>query len=131
MADKKLSSVSPVSDMNYVYAETASGETVKISKADLASVVAGLIPYPFQYRNSIGYYGKIKDYNNAVDSGIYELKGSGGSNEPPTTKMYGVLIVMKANDNIVQLSFHNDNDEVFFRLFVLGGWRAWTRLSNV
>lgn len=44
MADKKLSSVSPVSDMNYVYAETASGETVKISKADLASVVAGLLP---------------------------------------------------------------------------------------
>ena len=25
----------------------------------------------------------------------------------------------------------NDNDEVFSRLFVLGGWRAWTRLSNV
>ena len=94
-------------------------------------VVAGLIPYPFQYRDSIGYYGKIKDYNNAVDSGIYELKGSGVSNEPPTSKMYGVLIVMKANDNIVQLSFHNDNDEVFSRLFVLGGWRAWTRLSNV
>ena len=43
MADKKLSSVSAVSDMNYVYAETSTGETVKISKADLASVVAGLI----------------------------------------------------------------------------------------
>lgn len=43
MADKKLSSVSAVNDMNYVYAETSSGETVKISKADLASVVAGVI----------------------------------------------------------------------------------------
>ena len=93
--------------------------------------VAGLIPYPFQYRNSIGYYGNIKDYNNAVDSGIYELRGSGVSNEPPTNKMYGVLVVMKANDNIVQLSFHNDNNEVFSRLFVYGGWGAWTRLSNV
>lgn len=93
--------------------------------------VAGLIPYPFQYRNSIGYYGNIKDYNNAVDSGIYELKGSGVSNEPPTDKMYGVLVVMKANDNIVQLSFHNDKKEVFSRLFVYGGWGAWTRLSNV
>lgn len=46
MADKKLSSVSAVSDMNYVYAETSTGETVKISKADLASVVAGLMGYP-------------------------------------------------------------------------------------
>ena len=50
MADKKLSSVSAVSDMNFVYAETSSGETVKISKADLASVVAGLSP-----RDGISY----------------------------------------------------------------------------
>lgn len=42
-ADKKLNSVNLVNDASYVYAETASGETVKISKADLASVVAGLI----------------------------------------------------------------------------------------
>ena len=44
MADKKLNSVSPVTDAAYVYAETSNGDTVKISKADLASVVAGLIP---------------------------------------------------------------------------------------
>lgn len=43
MADKKLSSVNSVSDASYLYAETSSGETVKISKADLASVVAGII----------------------------------------------------------------------------------------
>ena len=53
MADKKLSSVSPVSDMNYVYAETASGETVKISKADLASVVAGIIGTANQNKNGL------------------------------------------------------------------------------
>lgn len=40
MSDKKLNSVSPVTDAAYVYAETSNGETVKISKADLASVVA-------------------------------------------------------------------------------------------
>lgn len=39
-ADKKLNSVGSVSDAAFVYAETLSGETVKISKADLASVVA-------------------------------------------------------------------------------------------
>ena len=53
MADKKLSSVSPVSDMNYVYAETASGETVKISKADLASVVAELLPVASIYKKGL------------------------------------------------------------------------------
>lgn len=53
MADKKLSSVNAVSDMNYVYAETASGETVKISKADLASVVAGQIGIVDSTRNGL------------------------------------------------------------------------------
>lgn len=43
MADKKLNSVSSVTDAAFVYAETSNGETVKISKADLASVVAGVM----------------------------------------------------------------------------------------
>jgi hypothetical protein len=47
MSDRKLSSVSAVSDASFVYAETSSGETVKISKADLASVVAGLLSSKF------------------------------------------------------------------------------------
>ena len=47
MADRKMSSVSAVSDMNFVYAETSTGELVKISKADLASVVAGLLSSKF------------------------------------------------------------------------------------
>ena len=44
MADKKLSSVDVVNDMAFIYAETSDGKTVKISKADLASVAAGLLP---------------------------------------------------------------------------------------
>ena len=47
MADKKLSSVSAVSDASFVYAETSTGETVKISKANLASVVGGLLSSKF------------------------------------------------------------------------------------
>lgn len=44
MADKKLNAVSTASDGAYIYAEDASGNQIKISKADLASVVAGLLP---------------------------------------------------------------------------------------
>ena len=43
MADKKLNAVSTASDGAYVYAEDANGNQIKISKADLASVVAELI----------------------------------------------------------------------------------------
>ena len=44
MADKKLNAVSTASDGAYIYAEDASGNQIKISKADLALVVAGLLP---------------------------------------------------------------------------------------
>lgn len=43
MADKRLNDVSTASDGAYVYAEDASGNQIKISKADLATVVAGLL----------------------------------------------------------------------------------------
>ena len=43
MADKKLNAVSTASDGAYIYAEDASGNQIKISKADLASVVAGVM----------------------------------------------------------------------------------------
>lgn len=55
MSDKKLNSVSSVTDAAYVYAETSNGETVKISKADLASVVAGLMPYKGLIYTNSGY----------------------------------------------------------------------------
>lgn len=75
MADKKLSSVSAVSDMNYVYAETSTGETVKISKSDLASVVAGLMPSA-----SLTKDGKMTSsmYANASFFGL--STGSSGAN---------------------------------------------------
>lgn len=43
MADKKLNAVSTAKDGAYIYAEDASGNQIKISKADLATVVAGMI----------------------------------------------------------------------------------------
>ena len=43
MADKKMNDFATATDGAYIYAESASGEQIKISKADLASVVAGLL----------------------------------------------------------------------------------------
>ena len=67
MADKKLNSVSPVTDAAYVYAETSNGDTVKISKADLASVVAGLL-----YIDSIRI---LKIETTSGGSGVFGNKG--------------------------------------------------------
>lgn len=81
MADKKLSSVSAVSDMNFVYAETSTGETVKISKADLASVVAGLLSIPsgkraFSYKESFSNNGTVSINIGKVRGLIYVKCGS-------------------------------------------------------
>lgn len=71
MADKKLNAVSTASDGAYVYAEDASGNQIKISKADLASVVAGLSPinaavqdgvFIMFHRNSDNYPLMVKPY---------------------------------------------------------------------
>ena len=79
MADKKLSSVNAVSDMNYVYAETSSGETVKISKSDLASVVAGVIGLAGLNNNGLmpeGLFVRSGNKTNYLDAGAsYNLGG--------------------------------------------------------
>ena len=41
--DKELNAVSTAKDGAYIYAEDANGNQIKISKADLASVVAGIL----------------------------------------------------------------------------------------
>ena len=43
MSDKKMNEFPTAADGAFVYAEDANGNQIKISKADLASVVAGLI----------------------------------------------------------------------------------------
>lgn len=84
MADKKLNSVSPVTDAAYVYAETSNGDTVKISKADLASVVAEqfITNSEPQFSIATNHHSVIgivwgRDYNNE-NSVAYIFVGSVG-----------------------------------------------------
>ena len=56
MSDVRLNDKSVASDAAYIYAETASGEQVRISKADLATVVAGLTMNKFFILHSNSEY---------------------------------------------------------------------------
>lgn len=107
MADKKLSSVSAVSDMNFVYAETSSGETVKISKADLASVVAGLIGNASVSEEGImplGYAFGTSTRTIAKDE-VYEVGGVNGLFLFQDIASYGHWHIMfKAKDTLINLS---------------------------
>lgn len=60
MADKKLNEVTKVTDMAYVPVIMADGSVGQIAKADLASVVAGLIS-PIKNKGHVGSVN-IDDY---------------------------------------------------------------------
>ena len=71
MSDKKMNDFPAAADGAFVYAEDANGNQIKISKADLASVVAGLL----------GIFSKTVYLQNGES---YNLK-----------KGYGLLILAK------------------------------------
>ena len=113
MADKKLSSVSAVSDASFVYAETSSGETVKISKADLASVVAGLIGNPLP----------VKGWTNNIDAntqpaGIVYC----GENSVNCPESYCILFTLGENQ-VAQIAIATQTNIAYVRS-KKGNWKA-------
>ena len=77
-----------VSDANWVRALLADGTPVLWNKSDLASVVGGLLSYPFDQR------GVIQNFNNTIKSGMY-LIADQSHNVPgkPGNITYGFAII--------------------------------------
>lgn len=123
MADKKMNDFATASDGAYIYAESASGEQIKISKADLASVVAGLLTNLFYTHKII----TITDFNLCRDAGAISITDPNLNclNNPGIT--YGVLLVFNAEIGYqIQIAvstthntwirFNNINQNIY------GGW---------
>lgn len=128
MADKKLSSVSPVSDMNYVYAETASGETVKISKADLASVVAGLLPNLL--RTSLMPINGAVSTLRVTDSGVFQYNLANNetekANAPVPNWAWGTIAVFGGSWGVIQLATSSSSgnaNKLWARVGVDSTWK--------
>ena len=95
-------------------------KNVKLST--LATVVAGLINFPFKYRS------EIKNANEALTSGIYRIYGV-AENAP--TFSFGVLVTFNAAEYILQVA--NDvgstNPSAKFRTRNSNGvWSNWKDL---
>lgn len=135
MADKKLSSVSAVSDASFVYAETSSGETVKISKADLASVVAGVIgtatnsknglmpSSQFLVRDTISADVQITSFTQIKD-GITFFFGAGTSYFPQSN---GVVFKMSGYNSALLICCNQNADSIYIRMIREvkdSGWKA-------
>ena len=128
MADKKLSSVSAVSDASFVYAETSSGETVKISKADLASVVAGLLPNLL--RTSLMPINGAVSTLRVTDSGVFQYNLANNetekANAPVPNWAWGTIAVFGGSWGVIQLATSSSSgnaNKLWARVGVDSTWK--------
>ena len=129
MADKKLNEVTKVTDMAYVPVIMSDGSIGQIAKADLASVVAGLMGNP------MGYKGQISNANGIKETGIYDLfsNNSHESNDIPSIGYSMTLLSFRTNRQGLQLAFAYGNVGPFYRITEdVDNWvsRAWKTFST-
>jgi hypothetical protein len=139
MADKKLNDLTAATDAAYVYAEDASGNQVKISKASLASVVGELLVDATADRRGLmpkNYVSGMVDNvtSSKIDFNTYVGKvpvlccGSNSPTEDPNT--YFFLWQMRYYNGKVQIAASWQDSYVYFR--VCKGsentWSAWKSL---
>lgn len=120
MADKKLNAVSTASDGAYVYAEDANGNQIKISKADLASVVAGLIGLTGikikKYVNSNSGAGSL-DLFSGVTTGIIFIV----MNQSSTAGHKNNIVFVQDADNLIVNDFNVGTDHHYQVLSISNG----------
>lgn len=124
MADKKLNEVTKVTDMAYVPVIMSDGSIGQIAKADLASVVAGMMITNglFQFAER----GELKISANDVNkNGSYSIMGKGKTLDLPLD--YGTLISFNMGGyfavQICTLSL-----TVYVRGRDNGVWSDWNKL---
>ena len=130
MADKKLNEVTKVTDMAYVPVIMADGSIGQIAKADLASVVAGVMDtdkmYPFMAKGS----RSISSLDSLLVSGIYSINDP--SSKIGNWTAYGTMVVF--NDNakgFISHLFIHAQTLMCFRTSSNNGstWSDWVIIS--
>ena len=126
MADKKLNEVTKVTDMAYVPVIMSDGSIGQIAKADLASVVAGIVN-PLLCGLAVVNRDINDNLNNLTSPGIYNFVDNNSivANNPGIK--YGVVIVfVAAHSYIAQIAL--DSSNLWFRFMnpsqsQYNGWR--------
>ena len=117
-------------DISSFVAINAAGNAVGVmTKEDIASVLAGLIDFPFKYRDRVDFN---TDANSLTESGFYAVYCWG---EDIASKHYpielGHIIVFQdgAGGSVSQLAI-SDNGTSYTRMsWGIDNWSAWRQLS--
>lgn len=125
MADKKLNEVTKVTDMAYVPVIMSDGSIGQIAKADLASVVAGIMGIDNTWLRTKNWESQDADHINV--SGYY-LNMNTMTNVPSA---YGMLIsFVPSSAHFVQFySVASDTPRLHYRTKTSNVWSNWGQLS--
>ncbi len=104
MADKKLNELGTAIDASYIYAEASNGTQVRISKADLALVVAEQAFY--SPKETLSGDGSI---SNSLPCGIYMLNNRLVYGE----YMSGILLSFFSGGNKMFIAIGNDVIKIY------------------
>lgn len=128
MADKKENELTSANNFKWVRALDSNGNSIRISKSDLVSVLEGLInPYKIINR----FYATDDNLSNATEVGIYELgqpdSGYTGPND------HGTLFVTKTLLGSLVQTMISIRGKIFirFRSGSSGIWSDWVQISGI
>lgn len=130
MADKRLDQVTKVTDMAYVPVIMSDGSIGQIAKADLATVVAGILGNPISTQT-----GPIQNtsFNDVTENGIYTIYNQDGLDGPVDKSIRLHLVVERTYDGIIiQTASRFDIYACYVRTQhpTTKVWSAWQRIDN-
>lgn len=125
MADKKLNEVTANATVDYVIGTLNDGSTVRISKANLATVVGELL---VQNNVIFGVFGIQDDVDadNLLKNGTYYLRTN-----IQNAMSWSYLVVFKiyGTDNIIQININSAANQLKIRTKTTSEWQGWKTIT--
>lgn len=132
MADKQESALTQQSDCKWVRALDANGNSIRISKEDLAAVVGELLQknylYPFQRRSV-----PESDLNRFVNPGWGMIAGDSFKNIPNGAYKFGTVFLIGSPtrfDHVAQFYVPDNNTGFYFRSVYSGAESDLTEINT-
>ena len=132
MSDKKMNDFPTAADGAFVYAEDANGNQIKISKADLASVVAELLKTNKDFIQKMAYMVQITGVTNANDIKAGHFAYISNANNVlnmPLNSTQGYLYCFGLENGYrVQFYIEYSGTPYCVRNYIFDAWGNWKEL---
>lgn len=122
MADVKESALTQKSNCRWVRALDTNGNSIRILKEDLASVVGGLLGNPIGFKQVLTH---SDDLNNIYDDGVFAYLNDDKPSNSYGTNTTLIQFTTKGRLDKWQVAFCANERKVAIRLKYAGNWGNW------